>query len=117
MKSSSVSEWVNKICPKCISLTMVQNPRQVNFCERCGTKLEVSPVESVSHTKAVDGVDWKKEARNSWGYKQGVKEERQRIVEMIKELMWNHTQARGFRVDKRYNQALSDLQSKLKETI
>lgn len=43
MKSSSVSEWVNKICPKCISLVMVQNPRRVNYCEKCGSKLEMTP--------------------------------------------------------------------------
>lgn len=38
---SEEKEWINKICPQCCSLTVFENGRVVNFCEKCGTKLNI----------------------------------------------------------------------------
>ena len=33
--------WINKMCPKCITLILVEETRAnaVNYCDTCGTKL------------------------------------------------------------------------------
>ena len=45
----------------------------------------------------------------------GAQEALQRVEKVTEELKWNHTMARGARVDKRYNLALDDLLAKLRE--
>ncbi len=44
-------KWYQKMCPKCISLIMVQEPREINFCEKCGTKLESHHNEDEKRTQ------------------------------------------------------------------
>lgn len=57
---------------------------------------------------------WEMESLRKEGYEQGVKEERQRVVEMIEGMKFRETKDS---YENGYNSGLSDLQSKLEETI
>ncbi len=47
-------KWIQKVCPKCITLTLVQEPRIVSYCEKCGTELDLS--KPVVEKKCTHGV-------------------------------------------------------------
>ncbi len=47
----------------------------------------------------------------------GAQEALQRVEKITEDLKWNHTMARGARVDKRYNLALEDVLAKLREEM